>query len=458
MTSILDSVALKTPLLAVAGALALTACGGDDDAAPQDTDAETDGVETDVEARVSYYENIRPLLAEHCVSCHTDGSIAPFNLDTYETVTAVAPLVKAVVEARTMPPYGVRADGSCRNYADPRWLSDEDIEMLTAWVDEGTFAGDDTLAAPDVPPLPTLEGDGIGEVRMPEYTPVGSPDAGFDVDDYQCFLVEFDSDEERFLTGYDVAPGNDELVHHVLGFRVNPAFLGNGDRIAELDAMTPEPGWDCYGAAGDGVLPQGVPVTWAPGQGAVNFPEGVGIKFAPGDVMVVQMHYNLFEAEGMDATGIELQWADSVEQEGYQTLWDPFLFGSFTGGSETLQNGMPSVEYAWQASFQEMLSFDNLTFDSINVLGVLPHMHSLGRSMDVNVRRSDDAMECAADVDRYDYNWQRTYFYDEPINVRMDDTLDVVCDFDTTKAPEPVSAGFGTQDEMCLVGMFFTAG
>ncbi len=456
MTSILDSVASKPRFFAIAAALALTACGDDSDA-PADTDDATDTADTDVEARVSYYENIRPLLAEHCVSCHTEGSIAPFNLDTYESVSEVAPLVKAVVEARTMPPFGVRADGSCRDYADPRWLSDEDIDMLSAWVDEGTFAGDDTLAAPEVPPLPTLEGDGIGEVRMPEYTPIGSPDIGFDVDDYQCFLVEFDSAEERYLTGFDVAPGNDQLVHHVLGFRVNPDFLGNGDRIAELDAMTPEPGWDCYGAAGEGVLPQGVPVTWAPGQGAVNFPDGVGVKFAPGDVMVVQMHYNLFEAEGIDQTGIKLRWADSVEREGYQILWDPFLFGSFSGGSETLDNGMPSVEYAWQASFAEMLSFDNLTFDSIDVLGVLPHMHALGRSMDINIAR-DGQMECAADVDRYDYNWQRTYFYDQPINVGMGDSLDVVCDFDTTKATQPVAAGFGTQDEMCLVGLFFTAG
>ncbi|MBV1858435.1 MAG: hypothetical protein KUG77_08480, partial [Nannocystaceae bacterium] len=57
---------------------------------------------------------------------------------------------------------------------------------------------------------------------------------------------------------------------------------------------------------------------------------------------------------------------------------------------------------------------------------------------------------------RYDYNWQRTYFYDEPVTVSDTDRLHVECDFDTSGESEPLQAGFGTQDEMCLVGFFFT--
>ena len=36
-------------------------------------------------------------------------------------------------------------------------------------------------------------------------------------------------------------------------------------------------GWPCFGAAGDGVDVSGVPVTWAPGQGVVNYPNGMGV-------------------------------------------------------------------------------------------------------------------------------------------------------------------------------------
>ena len=408
-----------------------------------------------VQTDVTYFEDVRPLLTQHCVACHVEGSIAPFRLDTFDDVVALAPAIRTVIEARTMSPFGVRADGSCQDYADPRWMTDEEIATIGAWIDQGMAAGDDTLAAPEPPELPTLEGE-TELVGIPEYTPVTHEDLGFARDDYRCFPIAFDVDADRYLTGFDVVPDNDAIVHHVLGFRVDPTFLNNADAIETLEALDDEPGWPCYGAAGDGILPQGVPVTWAPGQGAVNYPAGVGVRFEPGDIMVVQMHYNLLEDDaGNDATQVRLKWEDEVETEGYQVLWDPFLIQAFSGGNQTLAPGLESVKYNWDATFDEMFQFDGLSFSEIDILGVIPHMHERGRKMSLQIERNGE-MECAADVDRYDYNWQRTYFYEQPIRVDADDTLHVECDFNTMGVSEPISAGFGTQDEMCLVGLFFT--
>src|SRR5690606_22976639 len=52
------------------------------------------------------------------------------------------------------------------------------------------------------------------------------------------------------------------------------------------------------------------------------------------------------------------------------------------------------------------------------------------------------------------FNWQLFYFYDEPILLRGDDTLRVTCHFDTRGREEPVTPGWGTQNEMCLAGLF----
>ena len=462
------------PTLVLSGlALALFGCSEDSSAPSADTTdsngSATTGAESSggaegssagddssggTEAEVRFYEDVRPLLAKHCVACHTDGSIAPFRLESFDDVVALAPAIKTVVEARTMPPFGVRADGSCQNYDDPWWMTDEEIATIAAWVDGGMVAGDDTIEAPQPPELPTLEGE-TDVVGIPEYEPETHEELGFALDDYRCFPIEFDIESDRYLTGFDVLPDNDALVHHVLGFRVDPTFLTNADAIAQLEAIDELPGWPCYGAAGDGILPQGVPVTWAPGQGAVNYPDGVGVRFSPGDLMVVQMHYNLLDEGGTDASQIRLKWEDEVEQEGFQVLWDPFLVQAFTGGNDTLAPGMESVKYNWDATFSEMFSFDGLSFEAIDVLGIIPHMHEHGRKMSIEIER-EETMECAADVDRYDYNWQRTYFYESPIHVNASDTMHVECDFDTTSASEPIAAGFGTQDEMCLVGLFFT--
>ncbi len=462
-----SSLILPIPLLALAAG-----CPADDSAQMLGAEAEStgedetldttgsvdEGSSTGTAAEVTYYDDVRPLLTEHCVACHTQGSIAPFRLDSYEAVAALGPAIRAVIEARTMPPYGVRADGSCQDFDDASWMTDEEIATIAAWVEGGTAAGDATIAAPEPPTLPTLEGE-TELLDLPEYEPRSQADIGFALDDYRCFPMELDLDSDRYLTGFDVQPDNDALVHHVLGFRVDRTFLQNTAAIAQLEAIDDLPGWPCYGAAGEGILPGGVPITWAPGQGAVNYPEGVGVRFSPGDLMVVQMHYNLLdESGGLDASKIRLQWADEVEQEGYQILWDPFLIQAFTGGDDTLEPGRESVEYRWGATFDEMFGFSDVSFDAIDILGVIPHMHERGRKMSLQIERRDQPeMECAADVDRYDYNWQRTYFYETPISVNANDTLHVECDFDTTKSTEPVSAGFGTQEEMCLVGLFFTA-
>jgi hypothetical protein len=226
--------------------------------------------------------------------------------------------------------------------------------------------------------------------------------------------------------------------------------------MARLDAASPDQlGWDCFGAAGEGVFPQGVPVTWAPGMGAIEFPGGAGIEFAVGDVLVVQMHYNLLAGDRPDATQIRLKWADEVDREGYQILFDPFLFTSIQGSPASLEPGQASVTYTWDESFRQMLSFAQLGhLEDLELLGIVPHMHKRGRRMSITVERPD-GRECAAQVDRWDFNWQRAYFYEQPIEVHADDKLHVVCDWNTNADRDPVLPGFGTDDEMCLVGLYF---
>jgi hypothetical protein len=46
------------------------------------------------------------------------------------------------------------------------------------------------------------------------------------------------------------------------------------------------------------------------------------------------------------------------------------------------------------------------------------------------------------------------YFYQQPLVVDGADTLHVTCTYDTTDATEPVLPGWGTQNEMCLMGLF----
>jgi hypothetical protein len=63
-------------------------------------------------------------------------------------------------------------------------------------------------------------------------------------------------------------------------------------------------------------------------------------------------------------------------------------------------------------------------------------------------------MRCGADVDRWDFQWQQSYFLETPVRMTMDDRIAVECTWDTRDATAPVGPGFGTDDEMCLVGLY----
>lgn len=442
------------PSSGIAGTTGTVETGGETEpssAASSSSDASDASSSGDSSAEITYYEHIRPLITEHCETCHTEGSTAPFVLDTYESVLATAPAIAAVVENRTMPPFAVRADGSCGDWADPQWLEDDEIEMIVSWARGDQAAGEDTFAQPEPPLFPPLNGRGtVEQVSIPEYDSTTAKTT----DDYRCFAVELGLEGDRFLTGYDVLPDNVEIVHHLLGYRIVPERGNNADVLQELEAQDDEPGWSCFGSAGDGLQANGVPVVWAPGGGAQNFPFETGIRFAAGDILVVQMHYNVFGDSGFDQTAIDLQWAESVEREGIQALWDRFYSQGLLPGATTLEPGQENVDYSWSITFEQILSFRDLDYTSVDLMGVTPHMHNFATAMAVDIESPDGEL-CVADVHKWDFNWQRAYFYEEPVQVGRDALVNVKCSYDTSDRSEPVAAGLGTDDEMCLLGLYF---
>jgi hypothetical protein len=279
-------------------------------------------------------------------------------------------------------------------------------------------------------------------------------------DEYRCFLVDPELPGDRFLTGYDVLPGNDAIVHHVLVMPVDPSLevgpgITNADVMQAYDEETPDrEGWPCFGAAGENVAISGMPVVWAPGQGVVEFPEGTGLRVGEQEQLVIQVHYNLANPAnvGMSAeTTVQLRLEDEVEREGFMILPDPFLDSIFQGDPIELPAGEPSVEYTWDLPVAALL--EGSPWSSADLMGVFPHMHAYGRAMRFEIVGDGDT-ECAAEVRRWDFDWQLQYFYEQPRTLGLDDVLRVTCDFDTTAADGPVLPGWGTYNEMCLMGMF----
>jgi mono/diheme cytochrome c family protein len=382
----------------------------------------------------TWYGDVEPIVASRCVGCHTAGEIGGFPLSDYEAVKAIREAVAASVVTRRMPPW--KADPGCNDYLGDPSLTDEEIDTIVAWSEAGGPEGDpadhfavepwrdEALARVDL------------ELPMPiTYTPTAAPD------DYRCFLAEWPGDTARYVTGFDIRPGNLEILHHVVLFIVEP---GDDAPYRALDEADPAPGYTCYGGPGpdsiESLSNTGWLGSWAPGGGTNVFPEGTGIRMEPGSLVVMQMHYNTATTTGEDLTTIDLQLEDSVEHGAYIQPWTDIAW--------VMGNGMeiPAGEAGVSHTFEYPISAgDGGFFLHSSAL----HMHQMGRTARMSIAHADGTETCMASISDWDFAWQRTYWMEEPVQVQQGDVFRLECSWDNT-TDQDAQWGEGTGDEMCL--------
>src|SRR4030095_8969032 len=107
----------------------------------------------------TYYKDVAPIVERSCGSCHIQGGSAPFPLDNYDALYTVRELASEKVTNREMPPWFTSKE--CNNYENDKSLTDEEIAIFEAWVDQGAPEGDPADAPPPV------EEDTAGEGGRP---------------------------------------------------------------------------------------------------------------------------------------------------------------------------------------------------------------------------------------------------------------------------------------------------
>ncbi|HEU4536698.1 MAG TPA: hypothetical protein VFS00_21380, partial [Polyangiaceae bacterium] len=360
-------------------------------------------------------------------------------------------------------PFLATADGSCNTYRDAAWLSDAEVDAVVAWADSALAEG--APRADLAPPPRAGAGAGEGfEIASPEFAPVALGTAHAENDEYRCFLIDPALAADRFLTGYEVAPGNEALVHHVLVIPVEPGAPAADGRtnlevMSELDAASPDRlGWPCFNGPGGGVSNRGYPVSWAPGQGPVDYPGGVGVRLRAGTLLVMQVHYNLADPalRGLsDRTAVKLRLADRTAREGVFLDIDPFLGSLLRGTPDAVPPGLAEAPYQWELAYERLVAsqFGAAPPPYLEVFGVFPHMHERGVSLAASLGRADGTEACVVDVPRWVFAWQLIYFYDAPLRFGPGDRLRTSCTYDTRGLDAPLLPGWSTSDEMCLTGL-----
>ena len=396
----------------------------------------------DERSAVTYSRDIAPIIQTRCLNCHREGQVAPFALDDYHQTAKRAEQILKVTQDRIMPPW-IPSPGHDKFVAE-RWLTDRELELFKTWAESGRARGDDA----DLPPAPKFaEGWRLGQpdliVKMVE--PFSVPADGPDL--LQNFVIPISIAEDKLVAAIEFHPGNKRVCHHSV------LFLDDSGAARKLDKATPEPGYANFG--GPGFLPSGALGGWSVGNTPRPLPNGMGRYLKRGSDLVVQMHYHPTGKQETDQSEIGLYF---VKKPVAESLKEPAkLVGSIWMANYEMDIAAGTKDYLRSTSY-------TLPRDVIMV-GVVPHMHLLGKAMKVTATLPDKTEKTLIDIKNWNYNWQDEYYYERPFKLPEGTRLDVEAVFDNSadnpsnpsSPPKRVTWGDGTKDEMLFCFFLLSA-
>ncbi len=390
----------------------------------------------------TFTRDVAPVVFARCTNCHREGQSAPFPLTNFAQTAKRAKQLSRVTEKREMPPW-VPAGGHER-FVGERWLMEKEVTLFRDWAAAGAPEGN----AADLPPLPQFaEGWLLGKpdlvVKMTE--PFTVPADGPDV--LQNFVIPLPTSEDKLVAAIEFHAGNKRVVHHAV------LFLDDKGQGRKLDAATPEPGYSIFGGAG--FLPSGALGGWSVGNTPRRLPGGMGRYLKKGSDLVMQLHYHPTGRVETDQSTVGIYFVDKPVAE---ALKQPStLVGSFWMANYEMD--IPAGEANYHRSTSYTLPRD------VTMVGIVPHMHLLGKSMTATATLPDGTKRTLIDVPRWNYNWQDEYYYERPFPLPKGTRIDLNAAFDNSAAnpanpsspPKRVTWGEGTLDEMLFCFFLITA-
>ena len=380
--------------------------------------------EPEANAEVTYSKQIARVLQKHCVECHREGEIAPFELTEYEEVAGWAEMIEEVVRQERMPPWFASPDHG--HFRNERRMNAEEKQLIYDWVAAGAPQGNVAEL-----PEPRTWVTGWQLPREPDFVapitdePFVVPAEGSV--DYQYFQLDPGFEEDKWVSAIEIQPGNRAVVHHVLMFSGEAGDL-------ERDIRRKFRG----GVRGyDGI--------YIPGQRVKPYPQGTAKRIAAGSQLVFQVHYTPIGTEQQDQCRVGMLFADPSEVE-FEVL-------TSSAANDALKIPAHEPNYSAEAASPRIP-------DGAEILSFLPHMHLRGKSFFYEVVYPGGRREPMLDVPRYDFNWQIAYRLQEPMAVPAGTRVHCVAHFDNSAAnllnPDPTKTvrwGNQTWEEM-LIGYF----
>lgn len=393
---------------------------------------------------VTWADNIACILYTNCTKCHNPTGIGPFDLLTYDDAENYGFLIEAAVNSGDMPPWPPNEEYN--SLAHERVLTQEEIGLINDWIAAGMPEGNPM----DAPMEPIYTNNEVITspdliIEMPEFTVFSNSD-----DMYQCFPVATGLSEDMYISGFEVVPGNPNIVHHAL------VFADTSSVVFDLDAADPNVGYTSFG--GTGSSSSKLIGLWVPGEEPFFYPTGMGAKIPAGANIIIQVHYPAGSAGQTDQTKI------NFDLESGGNIREVFMAAALEH-TYTLTDGPliipPNVTQTFHNEFQVPTV---PIVNAITTIAVAPHMHLIGKSIkSFAVTPTNDTVPFF-DIPEWDFHYQGFYKFRQPVVLPSQTMLYGEATYDNTASnpnnpndpPAWVFLGEATEDEMFLIYFAYT--
>jgi hypothetical protein len=391
----------------------------------------------------TWSDDVANIFYNKCGQCHHSGGIAPISLMSYSEVSPIASFIYGVVDSEEMPPWP--PDNNYQNYLHKRSLSATEKSTILSWITNGAQEGNAAnTPPPPVYPSGSLLGNGDLVMQIPTYM----SKAQNGNDDYVCIVLNSNLPTARKIKAVEIVPGNREIVHHALVF-LDPT--GN--------SVTDTIGGDCASPNSNGAeLVMGYTPGSSPLVLPTTSPMKLGIPMAANSQVMINLHYPDGSYGMYDSTKVIFHFYPPGET-GIRDVITANVLSNWSFYLPPNQLTTVSAQYPAAGGLPA----------NVSLLSVFPHMHLLGKSMEVfGVGGQPDTLKLI-NIPEWDFHWQDFYFFTYVQKAVTGMTLKARAVFDnTTNNPENpnnppigVSPGLNTNDEMMLVYahyMYYQAG
>jgi hypothetical protein len=360
--------------------------------------------------KISYNNEVAPILQDKCVSCHLKGGIAPFAMDSYEVIKGFAPMIRETVRTDRMPPYF--ADPHIGEFQHDQGMTSDQKKTLVHWIEAGAprGAGEDPLLANKgkvAPEWPVALGKPDVIIDLPAFS---VPANG--IIEYQNQRVKNPFTQDAWLRAVSIKPGDRGVVHHVVS-----NWVGDSSKAD---------------------IPGGSVGSYTPGAEAQVMGEGAGAPIPAGGMLNFQLHYTTNGKPSVDHT-----------QVGFYVMKTP---PKYIKRSTVISDGGLYIP-AGEARHKE-IAYQTFPADAY-IYTLYPHSHYRGMHVELWQKTLDGKTTPLIVLPKYDFNWQRDYDPTKPILVKAGTKLIATWVYDNSshnKAnPDPkrnVTWGEQTPDEM----------